>query len=164
MKAQMTAWNCFLAACFSAMSDANCESRQQSNSSAPRPVSIIQFDDRHIQRLAARRDPRALTPNMLPFSSEDMKEVFNSWRAQPQEWMNAKNLEKRRGLKTKQEKHLFSKGRFNTMLFDIFGNKALVDTLIRIPICSAQRPATVLKAFAKACDHFRHSQKRKKSA
>ena len=44
------------------------------------------------------------------------------------------------------------------MLFQLFGNVSLVDTLIRIPICSAQRPATVLKAFVKAWDNFKNGQ------
>ena len=35
------------------------------------------------------------------------------------------------------------------MLFQIIGNKALVELLVRFPICSATQPASVLKTFAK---------------
>ena len=43
------------------------------------------------------------------------------------------------------------------MLFELFGNKGLVDTLIRIPICSAEQPASVLKRFAAAWPKFKDS-------
>jgi hypothetical protein len=87
-----------------------------------------------------------------------MQEVMNTWRKQPEIWMDAVSLKKCNALTIGQEKHKFCKGRFNTMLFQLFGNVSLVDTLIRIPICSAQRPATVLKAFVKAWDNFKNGQ------
>ena len=43
------------------------------------------------------------------------------------------------------------------MLFELFGNKSLVETIIRIPICSAAQPASVLRGFAKAWHNFKDS-------
>jgi hypothetical protein len=113
---------------------------------------------RQIERLAAKNDPRTESPDTLLFSSEDMQEVMSTWRKQPEIWMNAVSLKNWNALTTPQAIHNFCKSRFSTMLFELFGNKSLVDTLIRVPICSAQPPATVLKAFAKAWDDFKDGQ------
>ena len=45
----------------------------------------------------------------------------------------------------------------NAMLFQLFGNKPLVETLIRIPICGAAQPATVLSHFATAWYNYDNS-------
>ena len=43
------------------------------------------------------------------------------------------------------------------MLFQLFGNRALVEIFVRFPICSAEQPARVLKDFAEAWRIFRTS-------
>ena len=43
------------------------------------------------------------------------------------------------------------------MVFQIFGNKALVELLVRFPICSAAQPASVLTTFAKEWQNIRDS-------
>ena len=43
------------------------------------------------------------------------------------------------------------------MLFELFGNKSLVEIFIRIPICSAAQPASVLSTFAEAWRNVRGS-------
>ena len=49
----------------------------------------------HIARLASRNDRRAQwNPDELVFSSEDMKEVMNTWREQPETWMNPQSYPK----------------------------------------------------------------------
>ena len=107
-----------------------------------------------IARLAARNDPRAELADTLLFSPDDMKEVMNAWRQQPQTWMDPTSLTKVMAMTKQQDYHQACKGRFNTMLFELFGNKSLVETLIRISICSAAQPASVLKSFAKAWHNF----------
>ena len=43
------------------------------------------------------------------------------------------------------------------MLFELFGNKALVELFIRFPICSVEQPASLLKSFADAWHSFRNT-------
>ena len=93
-----------------------------------------------IARMASRSDRRAESPDTLVFSPDDMKEIMNTWRQQPATWMNPASLTKLRATTKQQDYHQACKQRFNTMLFDLFGNKSLVETLIRIPICSAAQP------------------------
>ena len=108
----------------------------------------------HIARLAAKNDPRAQSPDTLQFSTDDMKEVMNTWRKQPETWMKPAALTKVKAMTQKQDILQFCKSRFTTMLFEIFGNRSLVETLIRFPTRSAEQPALVLKAFSKAWHAF----------
>jgi hypothetical protein len=94
-----------------------------------------------IARMASRNDPRAASWSTLIFSTNDMKEVMNTWRKDPATWMNPESFEKVIAMETRQEYHQACKKRFNTMLFELIGNKSLVETIIRFPICSAARPA-----------------------
>ena len=110
-----------------------------------------------ITRLAVRRDPRAESPETLIFSAADMKEVMNTWREQRQTWMDPASLTKVAAMTKPQDIHQACKSRFNTMLFEIFGNKCLVETLIRIPVCGAAQPASALKSFAEAWQNFNDS-------
>ena len=109
-----------------------------------------------IDRLASRHDPRAIYPLDLVFSRSDMQEVMNTWRNQPDTWMRPESQQKLREIAIQQKRHQFVQARFNTMLFELFGNKCLVELFVRYPICSAEQPAsdTVQKPYA-AC--FRHS-------
>jgi uncharacterized protein YdaL len=58
---------------------------------------------------------------------------------------------------TQQDYHQACKKRFNTMLFQLFGNKALVKMFVRIPVCIAAQPAAVLKTFAQDWQTFQHT-------
>ena len=109
----------------------------------------------HIARLASRNDVRAQTPHALVFTSADMKDTMNAWRKQPDMWSNS--LQTIQNLQTTQECHLDVKSKFNTMLFQLFGCKPLVDICIRFPICCAEQPAPLLKHFAHAWRSFRNS-------
>jgi hypothetical protein len=60
-------------------------------------------------------------------------------------------------METRQEYHLYLKGRFNTFLFQLFGNRSLVEMFVRFPICSAEQPAPLLKSFAQEWHIFRFS-------
>ena len=110
----------------------------------------------HIARLAARNDPRAKSPDALIFSSNDMIEVMNTWRQQPETWMDSATLKKVTDIKWQQQHyHQACKNRFSTMLFQLFGNKSLAEILIRIPIMSKHQPASVLKKFAFAWRNYK---------
>ena len=58
---------------------------------------------------------------------------------------------------TTQEYHLPVKSRLNTMLFQSFGNKPLVEMFVRFPICSAEQPGPLLRSFAQAWQSLRSS-------
>ena len=103
----------------------------------------------HINRLAARHDHRAQQGDSLIFNDDDMTEVLNQWRKEPQTWMRSDTLQNLSKLRP-QAAHQKTKGAFSTMLFELFGNKSLTETFIRFPICSAVQPASILKDFAKA--------------
>ncbi len=49
---------------------------------------------------------------------------------------------------TKPAAHVRTKSAFNTMLFELFGDKSFVETLLRFPVCSAAQPAEILTKFA----------------
>ena len=64
---------------------------------------------------------------------------------------------------TQQQYHLECKKRFGTMLFEIFGNKCLVELCVRFPICSAEQPALILRKFAHHWPAFQKSAEAKKA-
>jgi hypothetical protein len=96
----------------------------------------------HIARLHSRNDVRAQTPHTLVFTADDMREIMNTWRNSPETWSNSWAAIK--DLKTHQTKHQSLKTKFNTMLFQMIGNKALVELFVRFPLLSAEQPGTVL--------------------
>ena len=112
----------------------------------------------HITRLASKGDRRAREAELLIFDADDMRDIMNSWRKQPHTWMDAKSLELLAQTKSDQQYHQDCKRKFNVMLFHLFGNKALVDVLIRFPICSAEQPAPMLKKFEIAWRSFNNSE------
>ena len=84
----------------------------------------------HLARRASRNDARANLAHALVFNSDDMKEIMNEWRKQPQTWMDSKSLAKVNEIENRQAYHQACKKRFSTMLFQLYGNKSLVDILI----------------------------------
>ena len=110
---------------------------------------------RHIARLTSRNDDRAQTPHTLVFTSDDMREIMNAWRKQPETWSDS--LATLNGMRTAQEHHLACKSKFNTMLFQMYGSKSLVEIFIRFPICSVEQPASLLRSFAQSWQAFHNS-------
>ena len=47
-------------------------------------------------------------------------------------------------METPQKRHQALKTKFNTMLFQIIGNKALVELFVRFPLLTAEQPGNVL--------------------
>jgi len=114
----------------------------------------------HIERLASKGDPRADSPDTLIFTGDDMAETMNTWRHHPETWSNA--TEALNDSSTKQAVHLGGKSRFNAMVFEIFGNRALVEMFIRFPMCSAEQPAPMLRSFAERWQTWRESDEAKR--
>ena len=112
-----------------------------------------------IARLRARKEHRALSPHTLIFNEEDMKEILNEWRKRPRTWMTQQSLDMIEDYRsgTRQDTHQAIKSRFSTMLFHLFGNKALVELFVRFPICSTEQPAEFLTTFAQDWQSIRDS-------
>jgi hypothetical protein len=110
-----------------------------------------------LARLASRNDARANLPHALVFDGDDMKETMNEWRKQPQTWMDPRSLGHVKSMKNRQDYHKACKTRFNTMLFELFGNKSLVELCVRFPMCSAEQPLSILINFADVWRSFRDS-------
>ena len=110
----------------------------------------------HIARLAYRGDPRADSPKTLIFTGKDMAETMNDWRHRPETWSNA--TEALKELSTNQEHHLAGKNKFNAMVFEIFGNRKLVEHLIQFPIGSAEQPGPMLREFVQSWKTAQNSE------
>ena len=104
----------------------------------------------HIDRLAARLDPRAKSWDTVIFNEDDMREELTEWRKRPETWMKSDTLQSLSTLDSPQAVHQKIHRAFSAMLFQLFGNKSLTETLIRFPLCSAAQPASLLKGFAEA--------------
>ena len=117
----------------------------------------------HLARLVSRNDARANRPHTLVFNADDMRETMNEWRKRPETWMDPQSLEKVAAMETRQEYHQACKNKFNTMLFELFGNKCFVELCVRFPICSAEQPAAILKRFAVQWQDFRDSPQAKQA-
>ena len=90
----------------------------------------------HINTLAARHDPRAQRGDSLIFNDDDMREVLNEWRKQPQTWMRSDTLQNLSNL-TPQAVHQKTKSAFSTMLFKLVGDKSLTATFPHMQCCTA---------------------------
>ena len=85
-----------------------------------------------------------------------MKIVMNDWRNCPEMWMHEDNL-RLLPSKRRQEQHALKKSKFSTYLFELIGNKDLVDLFIRVPIASAEQPAAALRSFMAKWEEHRQS-------
>ena len=110
---------------------------------------------KHIAKLQMRGDARANNPETLVFEANDMKEIMTSWEANYRSWSNrADSLDQMGDTKRKQQIH----AKFPTYLFQLFGNKHLVETFIRYPICSAEQPLETLTTFIQGWKKWRNSE------
>ncbi len=87
--------------------------------------------DLHKKRLQRRTDPRvsAAQPD-IQFSDNDMTIIMNEWRTTPEKWMQAASFQKLQNL-FGQQRHNTIKSSFSAMKFQLLGNAALVDHIIR---------------------------------
>ena len=104
---------------------------------------------RHYERLRARRDPRTMLYNLESFwfSNDDMKEIFNEWKKDYKSWLHAASISQYESLLRTypQGAHKLLHSRYHTYLFQLFGSKVLTHKFIELPLCSAERPAAIIR-------------------
>ena len=107
--------------------------------------------DLHKKRLQRRTDPRvsAAQPD-IQFSDNDMTIIMNEWRTTPDKWMQPASFQKLQNL-FGQQRHNTIKSSFSAMKFQLLGNAALVDHIIRFNLCGAVQPAMIRNFY----DHWR---------
>ena len=94
----------------------------------------------HIQNMQYSHDQQ--------FTDDDMKKIMNTWRNNTEIWMQPDNLARLPKMKN-AVRHDFVKHRFGAMKFQLLGNEALVDHLIRFNLCGAVQPV-VLQNFCRS--------------
>ena len=75
----------------------------------------------------------------MRMQEDDMKKIYNRWRAQPEEWMQGSTLEIYTQLlreEKNQKAHQLAKSRFSTFIFHLSGCKFLLHKLIELPLVS----------------------------
>ena len=112
---------------------------------------------KHFARLTSRYDARADLPHSLVFTADDMKNTMNSWKHQRETWMQKQSLQIVNDIQNRQAYHQALKSKFSTMLFEVIGNRALVELFIRFPIFGDRKCplALLLKSFDQAWVNFR---------
>ena len=86
----------------------------------------------------------------IQFSDEDMIVIMNQWRSTPDKLMQPRSSQKLQ-TRSRQQRHQTIKSSFSAMKFQLLGNAALVDHIIRFNLCGAAEPAMV-RNF---CDRWR---------
>ena len=79
-------------------------------------------------------------------TDDDMKQVFNTWQNNHEDWMDEATLRKLPDLTPKKRQAKIHQA-FSTMQFQLLGNKHLIHYLIKYPFCSAEQPADAIQAF-----------------
>ena len=90
------------------------------------------------------------TQHDIQFSDEDMIIIMNEWRSTPDKWMQPRSSQKLQ-TRSRQQRHQTIKSSFSAMKFQLLGNAALVDHIIRFNLCGVAQPAMV-RYF---CDRWR---------
>ena len=106
----------------------------------------------HVDRL--RRSTGRRVDTHMRMGNNDMKQIYNEWRAHPEEWMQMSTLQVYKDMQRSgqnQKAHQLAKSRFSTFLFHLSGCKFLLQKLIELPLIpqifssSVEQPvATVL--------------------
>ena len=108
----------------------------------------------HINWLRDSADPRCsaehpANDDFLIFNEEDMKNLYNRWRADVGSYMSAANLQRHRAL-PRQKAHLLEKSAFSTYQFHLSGCKWLLREFLRLPIVAAFMEGTTSSAVQPA--------------
>ena len=82
---------------------------------------------------------------------------MNSWKHQPETWMQKQSPQMVNDIDNPQAYHQALKSKCSTMLFELFGNKTLVELLIRFPIRSVEQFALLPKSFVEAWQNYRNT-------
>ena len=119
----------------------------------------------HIDRLSrAPRGIRKFNAHMR-MGSADMKEIFDTWRAHPQEWMQCSTYENYKAMLIRGQKlkaQQLAKIAFSNFLFQQSGERFLMHKLIELPIMNqvssnsvAQPVPTVLMDLITAYEEYK---------
>jgi len=103
--------------------------------------------DQYIWRLRGNNDSRVWNEHdrdELIFEEEDMRQIMNAWKADWRSWSD----------KSKRTK---PHGNFSTMLFQLLGSKALVQLLVKYPICTTRNPAELLRGLVRGMAAYKNS-------
>ena len=99
--------------------------------------------DLHKRRLQRTMEPRVMHARLdIQFSDEDMIVIMNEWRSTPDKLMQPRSSQKLQ-TRSRQQRHQTIKSSFSAMKFQLLGNAALVDHIIRFNLCSVAQPAMV---------------------
>ena len=79
-------------------------------------------------------------------TDDDMRQVFNTWRNNHEDWMDEETLRMLPQLTRKKRQAKIHQA-FSTMQFQLLGNKHLIHYLIKYPLRSAEQRADAIKAF-----------------
>ena len=117
----------------------------------------------HMHRLGERNDPRlsAAQPDFV-FSDNDMREIMNDWVRRPEMWMRPDSFSALEHLRSETERHDFVKSRYSVMKFQLLGNQALVDYIIRFNLCGAVQPVA-LQEFCHLWEKETRTEEHKKA-
>ena len=119
----------------------------------------------HIDRL--RRAPRGIRKfnAHMRMGSADMKEIFDTWRARPQEWMQCSTYENYKAMLIRGQKRKaqqLAKIAFRNFLFQQSGERFLLHKLIELPIMNqvssnsvAQPVPTVLMDLINSYEEYK---------
>ena len=116
---------------------------------------------RHYERLRARRDPRTMLYNLESFwfNNDDMKEIFNEWKKDYKSWLHTASISQYESLLRTypQGAHKLLHSRYHTYLFQLFGSKVLTHKFIELPLCSAERPAAIIRELVAEWSKFKNT-------
>ena len=149
----------------------------------PQPVSIawkmevmlgevLEQRKLHIDRLKAAGDPRASPWRgrdglpRLKFTSEDMKEIMNSWRLDVESWMNPSTLAV---YHDSPKWHQIGKSAFSAFLQHLCGCKFLLRRLIALPLLAdaaqlgAVEELEILRELIQEWTDYRNSDEHQKA-
>ena len=83
----------------------------------------------------------------------DMREIMNTWRDDPESWMNPRTMENHRELEWNglfQSAHQLRKRTFSTYTFQLSGCKFLLHKLLQLPLIRS-RPASTMRSVEHPC-------------
>ena len=122
----------------------------------------------HITRLRNRGDPRCSTEHpaddfSMIFGDDDLKNIYNTWRADVHSWMNATTLAAHRTMRRQQALQL-EKKTHQTYMFLLAGCKWLLREFLRLPLAYGPTRAPTSSAALPSWHHLLSSFEQHKSS
>jgi len=102
-----------------------------------------------VQRLR-RKHPGESFPHDMHMESDDMKEIYNTWRKDVQSWMRRSTLANHEEMERRkhwQDAHKLRQSTFSTHTFQLSGCKFLLHKLIELPIIHSNLPSSTHDSY-----------------